>query len=213
MQRPGVYLFLATGLLFLAACNGGGNSDLEIVSQPLSDSLDCSMDGCPEIFAWGFRNPWRWSFDPVSGQLWVGDVGQADWEEIDRVEMGNNYGRNTLEGTQCFIQPDCNATGLTPPIIEYNHDLGSSVTGGYIYRGTAIADLDGDYLYGDFGSGRIWRLIQAAQGGSRCELLLNTELNISSFAQDRNGEIYIVSYSDGAIYKLVPAGAAVGGRQ
>jgi glucose/arabinose dehydrogenase len=166
------------------------------------------MDGCPEIFSWGFRNPWRWSFDPVSDQLWVGDVGQADWEEIDRVEIGRNYGWNILEGTHCFAQTDCDTAGLTTPITEYSHDLGSSVTGGYVYRGSALTGLNGDYLYGDFGSGRIWRLIQVAQGGSQCELLQSTNLNISSFAQDRNGEIYIVSYGDGTIYKLVSAGGS-----
>jgi len=172
-------------------------------SNPFAANANCDQGGCPELFAWGFRNPWRWSFDSLTGDLWAGDVGQNQWEEIDLVEMGANYGWNILEGNHCYGVETCDDAGLMPPVAEYDHSVGNSVTGGYVYRGAAMPSLFGDYVYGDFGSGRIWRIIDAAQGGTQTELLLVSGLNIASFSQGRSGEIYLVSYGDGSVYKLV----------
>jgi glucose/arabinose dehydrogenase len=173
------------------------------IDNPFFNSTGCESSGdCREIFAWGFRNPWRGSFDAPTGDLWIGDVGQNAWEEIDLVLAGGNYGWNILEGNHCYNAATCVSTGLIPPETEYDHSTGSSVTGGYIYRGTEIPEFFGDYIYGDFISGRIWRLIDAIHGGRQSEPIVDTGLNISAFAQDNNGEIYIISYSDGQIFRL-----------
>ncbi|MBI5895363.1 MAG: PQQ-dependent sugar dehydrogenase [Desulfobacterales bacterium] len=171
--------------------------------NPFVASNDCfDPAGCPEIFAYGFRNPWRGSFDTGSGDLWIGDVGQSAWEEIDRVEAGLNYGWNIMEGDHCYNAGSCDRTGLTPPVAEYGHGDGISVTGGYVYRGNALSELAGDFIFGDFGSGQIWRIIDADQNGTRVAPLIASELGISSFAQDGAGELYVVGYGDGLIYQL-----------
>lgn len=176
--------------------------------NPFSANLTCAA-GCPEIFAWGFRNPWRWSFDQITGELWVGDVGQSAREEIDRVAVGNNYGWNIMEGTACYPPGSlCNTVGLTSPVWDYGRTDGNSVTGGYVYRGASLPSIFGSYIYGDFGSGNIWQLTPDGQGGFVNALLISSGLNIASFGQGRNGEIFVVSYGDGRIYSLAPAGVA-----
>jgi len=112
-----------------------------------------------EIYAYGLRNPWRFSFDPLTGQLWAGDVGQNAVEEINISEKGKNYGWNIMEGSKCFNPPiGCDSTGLEMPVYEYLHPLGRSITGGYVYRGSELPLLDGAYIYADFVSGLIWAL-------------------------------------------------------
>lgn len=153
-----------------------------------------------EIYAYGFRNPWRFSFDST-GQLWVGDVGQDRLEEIDIVEVGKNYGWNTMEGTYCYNPPSgCNQTGLTLPVYNYTHELGDAVIGGYVYNGQANPSLKGSYIYGDYGSGRIWALTINNQSPSNIQLT-DSNLNIASFGVDQNRELYITAY-DGKIYTL-----------
>lgn len=153
-----------------------------------------------EIYAYGFRNPWRFSFDST-GQLWVGDVGQDRLEEIDIVEAGKNYGWNTMEGTYCYNPPSgCNQTGLTLPVYNYTHELGDAVIGGYVYNGQANPSLKGSYIYGDYGSGRIWALTINNQPPSNIQLT-DSNLNIASFGVDQNRELYITAY-DGKIYTL-----------
>ena len=157
--------------------------------------------GRPEIYAYGLRNPWRWSFDRLSGDLWVGDVGQDEWEEIDRVAPGDNLGWNRWEGSHCFTG-DCLSAGVVMPLAEYSHAFGCSVTGGYVYRGAAIPSLFGHYIYGDFCIGRIWGLDSGdVQAGPR--ILLLSDKRISSFAEDRNGELYLLDYGSGGIFRLV----------
>jgi glucose/arabinose dehydrogenase len=112
----------------------------------------------PEIWAYGLRNPWRFAFDPESGRLWAGDVGQNRTEEIDIITRGANYGWAVMEGSKCFGGSACSRTGLVLPVAEYGRDSGCSVTGGRVYRGSRIASLEGVYLYGDFCSGIIWGL-------------------------------------------------------
>ncbi|GFE78015.1 hypothetical protein GCM10011487_00150 [Steroidobacter agaridevorans] len=153
---------------------------------------------CPEIYAYGFRNPWRWSFDRENGDLWVGDVGQGIWEEVDQVTLGGNYGWRCREGAHDYNTdgtPGCTGSTLIDPVAEYNHTLGNSITGGYVYRGAQNSSLLGRYLFGDFDSGRIWAWLaeSAAQPREPTELL-DTELNISSFAQGNDGELYVVDY-------------------
>ena len=160
---------------------------------------------CPEIHAYGLRNPWRFSFDGSTGELWVGDVGQDDWEEVDRIVAGGNYGWRFREGAHCFNPPsgcptENNGDVLVDPDAEYDHGLGSSVTGGYVYRGTNIGSLLGRYVFGDFGSGRIFSHTPGS-GDLAPEELLDTTLSISSFALGEDGEIYVVDYQ-GGLYRI-----------
>lgn len=157
-----------------------------------------------EIYAWGVRNPWRMSFDPVTGWLWAADVGQNAWEEIDIIENGKNYGWNIMEGNHCYNPPTgCNTAGLTLPVWEYSHNLGNSVTGGYVYRGPGVPELVGKYIYADFGSGRIWALEYDGVNPAVNNQLIDTPLLIASFGVDQNQELYICAF-DGKIYRFKP---------
>jgi glucose/arabinose dehydrogenase len=153
-----------------------------------------------EIFAFGFRNPWRFSFDAVSGELWVGDVGQALWEEIDIVQNGKNYGWNAREGAHDY-DPGTNTTSLTDPIHEYSHALGNAITGGFVYRGSLLSNLIGKYVYADYGSGRIWALRYQDGKVVNNTLLYDASFNIPSFGVDSNNELYICGFN-GNIYQL-----------
>ncbi|HEY0633981.1 MAG TPA: PQQ-dependent sugar dehydrogenase [Gammaproteobacteria bacterium] len=166
------------------------------------DNPFSSGGGRPEIFAWGLRNPWRWSFDRQTGELWAGDVGQNQWEEIDLLRKGGNYGWNVREGHHCFRRSRCKSEGLSEPVAEYNHDEGCSVTGGYVYRGSALATLQGRYLYADYCSGKVWSL-DAAHPARGATLLLESGLNISSFAEGLDGELYLLDLTRGGVYRLV----------
>ncbi len=155
-----------------------------------------------EIYAYGLRNPWRFSFDPITKRLWAGDVGQDRIEEIDIIENGKNYGWNIMEGSLCYSPSSgCNQTGLTLPIWEYDHSLGDAVTGGFVYRGSALPDLVGAYVYGDYGSGRIWALRYNGTGVPINVELADTNLQIPSFGVDQRNELYICAF-DGNIYHL-----------
>jgi glucose/arabinose dehydrogenase len=170
---------------------------------PFDNPLAGNADGwAEEIFAWGLRNPWRFSFDPAYGRLWVGDVGQNRYEEVNIVEKGKNYGWNIMEGFACYNpQSGCDETGLMKPVIEYGRDMGSSITGGPLYRGKDVPELVEKYIYADFVSGRIWALRYNLPDDFSNELLLNSGKNISSFGVDERGEILICSF-DGAIYRF-----------
>jgi glucose/arabinose dehydrogenase len=160
----------------------------------------------PEIWALGLRNPWRFSFDRETGDLFIADVGQGAYEEINfqpAAAGGANYGWNRMEGMHCYSAVPCDQTGLTLPIAEYGHGSGDcSVTGGVVYRGTAIPALQGVYLYGDLCSGRIWGL---RLSGSAVEnwLLLETRFMISTFGEDEAGNVYVADYLNGNIYRIV----------
>ncbi|MFW9805626.1 MAG: PQQ-dependent sugar dehydrogenase, partial [Candidatus Thorarchaeota archaeon] len=160
-----------------------------------------TMGFAEEIFAYGLRNPWRFSFDFESGLLFAADVGQNTIEEIDIVESGDNYGWNIKEGSQCYASAECDDTGLIDPIWEYTHDLGHSVTGGYVYHGSELTQLQGKYIYGDFVSGRIWSLeYQNGFTVSNVEIF-DTSIGISSFGIDESNELYVLSFS-GSIYRI-----------
>jgi len=161
----------------------------------------------PEIWALGLRNPWRFSFDRATGDLYLADVGQNRYEEVDFQSAGSqggeNYGWDVMEGKHCFEPATgCDPSGLVPPVAEYDHSQGCSITGGYVYRGTRYPQLAGVYFFGDYCSGRIWGLRREPDGEWRMALLLETEVSISSFGEDATGELYVVGYNDGTLYHL-----------
>lgn len=163
-----------------------------------------------EIWALGLRNPWRFSFDRLTGDLFIGDVGQNDWEEVDfqpaNSAGGENYGWRLMEGNHCFNPSvNCNNGSLILPILEYSHSLGCSITGGYRYRGTRNPQFYGTYFYGDYCTGRIWGATGDENGQWTTAELLDTDFSISTFGEDENGEIYLahLATNNGAIYRLV----------
>ena len=157
-----------------------------------------------EIWAWGLRNPWRFSFDGDTGDLYIGDVGQSSYEEIDFQPAaspgGENYGWPIMEGTHCYPSAPCDDTGLVLPVAEYDHSQGCSVTGGVVYRGSD-ADLQGIYLYGDFCSGQMWGLVRE-EGTWVTEVLTDTTLSITSFGEDEAGNVYLTDFWDGRLYQI-----------
>ncbi len=186
---------------------------IDVESDPTPDSYVIPEDNPfansagqrGEIWALGLRNPWRFSFDTLNGDLYIGDVGQGSWEEIDHQpgasNGGENYGWRIMEGTHCFNPADCDPTGLTLPVSEYPHHLGCSVSGGHVYRGTAFERMLGMYFYGDYCQGRIWGL-KYDQSWHAQELLQAPAL-ISTFGVDERGELYFADYSSGDIYHLI----------
>ncbi len=153
-----------------------------------------------EIWAWGLRNPWRFGFDRLTGDLWLGDVGQGLWEEIDLIMGGKNYGWKIMEGLHCYFpSTNCDTAGLTPPVIEYGHNIGKSVTGGFVYRGSRLARLNGSYIYGDYISRKIWALKYENGSITENRLIAESPSSISSFGEDEAGEVYVVGI-DGRIY-------------
>ncbi len=225
-HNGGQLAFGPDGYLYIGLGDGGGAGDpnrngqnlntllgkiLRIdVSQPSgsykipSDNPFKDTPGArPEIWAYGLRNPWRFSFDMGNGLLWCGDVGQNAWEEIDIITRGANYGWNIMEGSYCYSPAaGCDRSGLALPVVEYDHSQGCSVTGGYVYRGDKTPSLQGYYVYGDYCSGNIWALGYQDGSETRNVLLARSGLSITSFGQDLAGNLYILS-REGGIYTLV----------
>ena len=222
-HNGGAMAFGPDGMLYLGVGDGGSGGDPMGNGQRLdtllgkvlrinvagdggytipADNPFVGGGGRPEIWAYGLRNPWRISFDNVTGQLWAGDVGQNQWEEVDRIVPGGNYGWNVMEGAHCYPGgAGCAVTGFLPRA-EYSHNDGCSVSGGYVYRGRAMPELQGWYVYGDFCSGRVWAVDAATNSGAAIPLA-NTGAAITSFGQDNDGELYMVTFDQG-ILKLVP---------
>lgn len=171
-------------------------------SSPVDNPFFGAVAGRDEVYAVGVRNPWRFSFDRLTGDLYVGDVGQNAWEEIDIITRGGNYGWRVTEGNHCNPSIGagiCSVIGLVPPIAEYLHTLGRcSITGGYVYRGAKRTLPSGTYVYADFCSGEIFTFV----GGGGQSVLLDTGMNISSFGEDEAGEIYVVGLG-GTIHRLI----------
>lgn len=165
--------------------------------------------GLDEIWSFGTRNPWRFSFDSKTGDLWIGDVGQNRYEEINRSTAPNagravNYGWRVLEGKHCYSPSSgCSTSGKTPPMAEYSHSLGCSVTGGYVYRGLAYRGLVGGYLFGDFCSGRVWALRAHGPDSQAPVLMADTNLSISSFGEGEDGTLYVTDLGSGDIWAVV----------
>jgi glucose/arabinose dehydrogenase len=159
-----------------------------------------------EIWAQGLRNPWRYSFDRATGELWIADVGQNAYEEINRVAAGTpqgvlNFGWPIMESQHCFREANCASQGLVLPVAEYSHDLGCSVTGGYVYRGQAFPALQGGYLFGDYCSGRIWAIPATTSEPTQPTQVLASRASISSFGEDEAGELYLTDMR-GTLYRV-----------
>ena len=223
---PDGYLYIGTG-------DGGSGGDpsnhAQDLTQLLGKLLRIDVDhGLPytipasnpffgrgnarnEIWAYGLRNPWRFSFDRSTGELWIGDVGQDTYEEVDLQPAtsigGENYGWRKMEGFHCY-NPSTNCTdpSFTMPILEYSHAQGAcSITGGYRYRGTQIPSLKGAYLYGDYCTGSIWTATQT-NGVWTSKTLFTTTIRISSFGEDVSGELYVMDVAKGIVYKFIAHG-------
>ena len=210
------YLYLSTGDGGFRDDPGGRGQDLSTLlgkilrididsgspyAIPESNPFGAVKGARGEIWSYGLRNPWRASFDPPSGRLFVADVGQVTWEEVDIVESGKNYGWDIMEAEACHEPAvGCDMTGLEPPIHSYDRSLGRSVTGGYVYRGQQIPDLTGEYIFGDYGTGRIWTLTGGPGNWSTSELF-NTSLSISSFGLNEDSELYVVNHG-GSIFQF-----------
>lgn len=231
-HNGGQIAFGPDGYLYISMGDGGSGGDPQDNGQDPSTLLgallridvDASSDGLAygippdnpfaggdegfreEIYAYGLRNAWRFSFDEPTGRLWAADVGQNAYEEVDIVERGGNYGWNVMEGFHCF-EPDegCDREGLIEPIWEYSRDEGRSITGGHVYRGEAVPLLAGRYVVADYVSGRIWAVSYDGSVAD-AEELMDTALAIVSFGVDRDGELYVLAF-DGSIYRFESGGA------
>jgi glucose/arabinose dehydrogenase len=175
---------------------------------PESNPFVSTNQGRTEIWSYGWRNPWRFSFDWATGDMYIADVGQNQYEEV-HVELagtpgGQNYGWRLLEGSHCFETDGCEPTalGVVLPITEYDHSLGCSITGGYVYRGAQFPALNGVYFYGDYCSGILWGLRREADGSWSQAQLLSTGHTISSFGQDEAGELYLLEHKTGEIFQI-----------
>jgi glucose/arabinose dehydrogenase len=178
-------------------------------TNPYAGNTDGSRE---EIFAYGLRNPWRFSFDALTGAGWVGDVGQGEWEEVDTLTAGGNYGWRLKEGNHCYTPPTgCDTIpGLIDPVWEYSHSTGGcSITGGFVYRGAMNPSLVGKYLFGDYCSGKLWALDTNGAGEWTAVLLLDSPYSFTSFGIDRHNEVYICTAS-GRIYRIASLEPAFG---
>ena len=227
-HNGGQLAFGPDGFLYLSVGDGGDRFQSQDLESFLGKMLRIDVDGevpyaippdnpfiveegRPEIYAMGLRNPWRWSVDPKTGVLWLGDVGNNRWEEINVVVAGGNYGWPILEGKECAGFLPCDTSALVGPILTYSHDEGCSVIGGHVYRGSDIPKLDGVYLFSDFCSGAIMGVSTDMAGGLVQTVLVEGGHNpftdefgllVRSLSVDREGEIYIVE-NGGNIFKLV----------
>jgi hypothetical protein len=229
-HNGGMLLFGTDGKLLIGTGDGGGGGDPDgngqNITALLGKLLRIDVDGASpyaippdnpfaaaagpgtrgEIWALGLRNPWRYSIDRTEGLLYIADVGQNSWEEVDVMPTsaaGVNYGWNVMEGAHCYNASSCNQNGLQLPVIEYDHGQGCSITGGFVYRGSMIPGLQGHYLYSDYCSGflRSFRYANGAATNTRdWGLSLGSVL---SFGEDASGELYVLS-GDGVVYKLMP---------
>lgn len=224
-HKGGQIAFGPDGFLYIGLGDGGSEGDPQGNGQNLQtllgkilridvDSLSgnslyaipadnpfASGGGLPEIWAYGLRNPWRFSFDRA-GRLFAADVGQDHFEEIDLVQRGGNYGWKTMEGDHCYSPSSgCNTSGLILPIAEYDHSEGDAVIGGYVYAGTAIPSLQNSYIFGDLSSGKIWGLREVSAGNWSRTLLLTSNAELSSFGLDQAGEVYVVELG-GSVMRL-----------
>ncbi len=222
-HNGGMIAFDADGMLLIGTGDGGGGGDPEDNGQdngqllgkllridvngttpydvPVNDPDGLlGPDARPEILATGLRNPWRFGVDRLTGDVFIGDVGQGEWEEVDVLPAGRggaNFGWSTMEGPDCFEADDCDRTALTLPVASYSHSSGDgcTVVGGYVYRGTAFPALTGAYLYGDYCSGILWLLPAAdavASGTAAAEVVGHADGNLSAFGQGDDGELFAV---------------------
>jgi glucose/arabinose dehydrogenase len=229
-HNGGQLQFGPDGFLYIGTGDGGGGGDPDRNGQNKQtllgkmlridvDTKDAGLEyaipndnpfkisgGAREVWAYGLRNPWRFSFDRSTGELWIGDVGQGKFEEVNVTPKGSsvprNYGWNTTEGKSCYEATTCDKTGIDLPILDYGRGAGdTSITGGYVYRGTASPKIAGKYIYADFSSGRIWSLSRTGDNVNNA-LEIDTADNISSFGEGADGELYVVALG-GKVSRLV----------
>ncbi|NWG19856.1 MAG: PQQ-dependent sugar dehydrogenase [Chloroflexi bacterium] len=224
-HNGGLVTFGPDGMLYIGMGDGGSANDPLGAGQDrttlLGKILRINVNGLPytipgdnpwasgdggrqEIWTVGVRNPWRFSFDRATGDLFIADVGQNRLEEVHLLRAGQggaNLGWNVMEGDDCFRDTNCDRAAFEAPITVYPHNSGCSVTGGYVYRGASFAALQGVYVFGDFCSGTIWGLRPSAGGWERAELL-QSGLQIASFGEDEAGELYVTGYGDGILYRI-----------
>ena len=232
-HNGGMVAFGPDGYLYVGMGDGGSANDplnagqdrMNLLGKILRLDVDTAADAytipesnpfagasaaLSEIWAYGVRNPWRFSFDRASGDLYMADVGQNEWEEVNFQPAasagGENYGWRIMEGTHCFQTDPCNQGGLESPIFEYNHAEGCSITGGYVYRGALHPGLTGNYFVADFCMGTIWRLLPQ-ENRWLADVVLESDLIISSFGEGVNGELYVLNYGTGGVYRIVPGSA------
>lgn len=226
-HNGGAMAFGPDGFLYIGLGDGGSAGDPHNNAQAMDTLLgkilriDVSKDqgytvppsnpftdgsGQPEIFALGLRNPWRFSFDQASGDLYIADVGQDHYEEVDFLPSGSkpgvNFGWRLREGKHVYRDAPSAGLTLVDPIWEYDHSQGCSITGGYAYRGHALLEFSGVYLAGDFCSGKIWGLLRDENGNWMAQLLWDKQGSLTSFGQDRSGELYFLNRADGGLYRL-----------
>ena len=213
-HNGGLVAFGPDGYLYIGMGDGGGAGDRhgtigngQDPNALLGKMLRMDVDtGDVSIWAKGLRNPWRFSFDRVTGELYIADVGQGSHEEVNfqpASQGGENYGWRIMEGAHCFNpRQGCDQAGLVLPIAEYDHGSGCSVTGGYVYRGSQYPWLNGVYLFADYCSGIVWSLERDAGGRWIMTERLDVDFNVSSFGEDASGELYLVGHDDGVIYRL-----------
>jgi glucose/arabinose dehydrogenase len=232
-HNGGMIAFGPDGYLYIGMGDGGGGGDPLRAGQdkntllgkilridvnttagdkpygiPPGNAFASTSQGLPEIWSYGWRNPWRFSFDRSTGDMWSADVGQNAFEEIHFEKAGGpagqNYGWAIMEGMNCFpIRANCDKAGLVMPVAEYSHSLGISVTGGYVYRGEKFPAMQGIYFVGDFGTTRLWGIKQTEPGKFEWAELAQLGFAISSFGEDAQGELYITDFGGGGLYQLV----------
>lgn len=226
-HNGGMLAFGPDGYLYIGLGDGGSAGDPQGNGQSLETWLGkilridvdkvepyaipagnpfASQGGKPEIWAYGLRNPWRFSFDALTGDLYIGDVGQGAWEEVNFLAAGSlggvNFGWDYREGAHAFEGQAPENLDFTDPAAEYSHELGCSITGGEVYRGMNLAEWQGVYLYGDYCNGNVWGLLRSPAGDWQNQLMFATGISISSFGVDEMGEIYLLDHDSGDIYKL-----------
>lgn len=212
-QRSQDTTYLLGSMLRIDVAGTGASYNIP-ADNPFAANVKCgagnNANDCPEIYAWGLRNPWRWTFDPDNGALWLADVGQGAREEVNLIERGGNYGWRCREGTlDTSNAGDCSGGGLIDPVTEYDRSQGNSITGGQVYRGSGIPELQGLYIFSDYGSGRIWAAQPDGQGGYENDQLIDSNFNPTAFATGPDGELYFVningSTGSGRVRRLEPA--------
>jgi len=223
-HNGGMLAFGPDGKLYIGKGDGSTPATAQNLSLKLGKILRIDVDtypaaapgnlpgGDPHLWDYGLRNPWRFSFDRQTGDLYIGDVGEGEWEEIDVEPAGTghlNYGWSIMEGNHCFLSNNCDSAGLTPPTLEYPHLEGCSVTGGYVYRGAKIPALGGYYLYGDYCLGWIKGFRWTAGVATdfidlTADLVPGNPLQLSSFGEDASGELYVVDRAGGVVYRIDP---------
>ena len=227
-HNGGMLAFGPDGYLYIGLGDGGGADDVYRSGQnlqtwlgkllridvdggqpyaiPADNPFVQNQDARPEIWAYGLRNPWRFSFDRTTNDLYIGDVGQNRFEFVHFQPAdspgGQNYGWPILEGIQCFRSDNCDRTGLTPAVVDYSHEFGCSITGGYVYRGARYPALQGVYILGDYCSGRMWTLTRDQSGTWQLNEALQSDVQISSFGEDAAGELYVTDLAGGRILRV-----------